>query len=175
MAPHNPDDEQRSEPGHRLAKSVWTDADFDSMGWHDCHVRAWAIVPDVEDEFAVRLLLDLDYIVHWAGGGRPGEPYSFWVAPATLAFHGVHRLEGKLSAGDGGDGDGLEIDTLTRSASRDEAGSYRWEFEAAFALAFHAAGFRQVFRRAPIHVERQHLTLAERGGLSFAEEAGDGG
>ena len=62
----------------------------------------------------------------------------------------------------------------TRTRVDDQPGYDRWELDSALALGFRAAGFRQIFRRAPLHVERQRLTLEERGGLSFAEDAYDG-
>jgi hypothetical protein len=49
--------------GPVLAKAVWTEADFDAMGWHDNAIYAIAVEP-VPDNPG-RLLLDLDYIVEW--------------------------------------------------------------------------------------------------------------
>ncbi len=31
---------------YELEKWVWTDADFEQMGWHDCRIRAFALLPD---------------------------------------------------------------------------------------------------------------------------------
>src|SRR5690348_9572503 len=47
-----------------LEKAVWTDGDFDTMGWHDASVHAIAFH---EEEHGAQdaLLLDLDYIVRW--------------------------------------------------------------------------------------------------------------
>ena len=50
-----------------LEKAVWTDGDFDRMGWHDARVHAIAFH---EDEDNAELLLDLDYIVRWIAGGE---------------------------------------------------------------------------------------------------------
>jgi hypothetical protein len=155
--------EKRGDLGHGLEKSVWTDADFGRMGWHESHVRAIALLPDDEDDFAGRLLIDLDYIVRWAGGHSPGEAYTFWIAPATLVFHGVYELEGSLQGTDG------EVWALTREAVDDTLGYDRWALEADVGLVFRAAGFRQIMRREPMHVHAQSLTPAERGGLSFSE------
>ena len=162
--------DDHADPGHRLEKRVWTDADFAAMGWHDCWVRALALVPDEEDDFAGRLLLDLDYIVRWAGGENPGAAYTFWIAPATLVFHGVYDLDGRIvqtmmiPAG-------FQCDSLARTPVDDQLGYDRWELAADVDIRFRAAGFRQIIRSEPQHVARQHLTLDERGGLSFGTAA----
>jgi hypothetical protein len=49
--------------GPAVAKTVWTEADFDAMDWHDNAVHAVALEPALPDPG--RLLLDLDYIVEW--------------------------------------------------------------------------------------------------------------
>jgi hypothetical protein len=62
----------------------------------------------------------------------------------------------------------LEIADLHRMPPPDPL----WHIEGqAFDLRFRAAGFVQYFLRPPRLVERQTLTLAERGGISVAEEA----
>ena len=68
---------------------IYTEADFDRLSWHDCHI--WGIelrAGDPDDgDWTSDLVLDIDFIVEWicgtGGGGR------FRVAPATLVFHGV--------------------------------------------------------------------------------------
>jgi hypothetical protein len=53
-----------------VAKTIWTDADFDAMSWHDNAVHAVAFEPQPSDPR--RLLLDIDYIVEWVPpGSRP--------------------------------------------------------------------------------------------------------
>jgi hypothetical protein len=42
-----------------VAKTTWTDADFDTMGWHDNAVHAVALEPAPSDPG--RLLLDIDH------------------------------------------------------------------------------------------------------------------
>ena len=44
---------------YQLEKSVWTDHDFEDMGWHDCKLFAISF----GDNF--QLLLDIDYIFKW--------------------------------------------------------------------------------------------------------------
>jgi hypothetical protein len=67
-----------------MAKSVWTEADFDAMGWHDNAVHAVALEP--MRDHPGRLLLDLDYIVEWVSAEPPATTLSFWICPATLVF-----------------------------------------------------------------------------------------
>jgi hypothetical protein len=54
-----------------VAKTTWTEADFDGMSWHDVKIHAVAVeeLPDNPG----RLLLDLDYIVE---GVLPEPPAS---------------------------------------------------------------------------------------------------
>jgi hypothetical protein len=165
--------EDHGDPGHGLEKSVWADTDFERMSWHDCRLLALAFVPDDEDEFAGRLLLDLDYIVRWAGGRSPREAFTFWIAPATLVFHGVYELTGSLTQG-GIVPAGLEIDAIARETVDDKLGYDRWTLQAGLELDCRAAGFRQIIRQAPLHVETQSLSLEQRGGLSFSETPFDG-
>lgn len=60
------------------AKSVYSNADFEALGFHDCHVHgiSW-------DSSVYALILDLDYIVQWIekNGG-----FAFLVAPAEIRF-----------------------------------------------------------------------------------------
>src|SRR5689334_9123992 len=78
-----------------LEKAVWTDGDFDTMGWHDATVHAIAFHED-EQGAQDALLLDLDYIVRWLDPEPPAEYFTFLVAPATLVFENVWNLQGEL-------------------------------------------------------------------------------
>ena len=57
-----------------VAKSVWTEADFDAMGSHDNAVHAVALEP-VRDHPG-RLLLDRDYIVEWVSAEPPATTHT---------------------------------------------------------------------------------------------------
>jgi hypothetical protein len=70
--------------GPTLAKTAWTQADFDQMSWHDNEVHAIAIEPAPPEPG--RLLLDIDYIVQWVPPQAPFRLISFWICPATLVF-----------------------------------------------------------------------------------------
>jgi hypothetical protein len=70
--------------GPAVAKTVWTEADFDAMDWHDNAIHAIAVEP-VPDNPG-RLLVDLDYIVGWVSPTSPSTTLDFWICPATLVF-----------------------------------------------------------------------------------------
>ena len=67
----------------------WTDADFNSLSWHDNYVHAIQVRnPEDGDEYD--LILDIDHILEWIKG--PNARLEFVVAPATLIFHIVEKL-----------------------------------------------------------------------------------
>ena len=69
---------------YELEKRVWTDADFEQMGWHDCLIYKMRVSGD--------LVLDIDYILQWNQPDVEGLPFTFWIAPATLVFKQVKNL-----------------------------------------------------------------------------------
>jgi hypothetical protein len=81
---------------HSLEKAVWAEADFEQMGWHDVHVHAFAFRPEIFE-----LWLDIDYIFSWVDPHGGETHYSFWVAPATLAFENVYDLKFDIESHDG--------------------------------------------------------------------------
>jgi hypothetical protein len=151
-----------------LEKCVWTDRDFDLMGWHDATVHALAVDWDtvvLEGGWhGATLLLDIDYIVTWI---RREGPIHFEVAPATLVFEDVWDIEGDLQS-EQTMGPPQILD-LNRGAAEDD-GLAAWEVDGdRFALRFRARAFHQHFRAWPIaNGEAQSLTSARRGGPSFA-------
>ncbi len=42
---------------YQLEKNIWTDTDFEKMGWHDNHIYKIRLIKDLE--------LDIDYILQW--------------------------------------------------------------------------------------------------------------
>ncbi len=69
------------------AGSVYSAAEFDKLGFHDCHVYGlrW-------DSSTYALILDLDYIVQWI---EEDANFEFLVAPAEIRFD--YASEVKLS------------------------------------------------------------------------------
>jgi hypothetical protein len=156
-----------SHPKPRLSKSVWSDADFDQMGWHDATIHGLAVHTEgLAENFRSRLLVDLDYVVEWVQPASPEEHFSFWVSPATLVFD-VWDLVGDIDSQFAE----LEIAGLQRSMPDDRRPDLpRWHIEGrAFDLKFGASGYRQYIRQAPILTSQQSLSLAARRGFAFTE------
>jgi len=56
------------------AKTVWTNADFDDLTWHDNTIHALAVEP-----LPGRLLLDIDHIVEGVRPDPAEATLSFWI------------------------------------------------------------------------------------------------
>jgi hypothetical protein len=61
--------------GYQSEKWVWTEADFDRMGWHDATIYAVQFGKDIS--------FDIDYIFEWVHADEDNF-FSFVVAPVTL-------------------------------------------------------------------------------------------
>lgn len=66
-----------------MVELTYTEADFDRLSWHDCHIWGLAFQagdPD-EDDWTSDLVLDIDFVAEWICGldGLAQFP----VAPAT--------------------------------------------------------------------------------------------
>jgi hypothetical protein len=150
-----------------------SEADFDRLSWHDCHL--WAIRFDVgsaeEDDWTSDLVLDLDFIVEWL---RPSEnEFAFRVAPATLVFQGVtdpHIAIDWARTGFQGALHLVSIDRITRERVAEQKvfldrPYYSWRIELNWPdgeITFGAVAFRQTLLADPITLDRQHLSRAER-------------
>ena len=152
-----------------LTKATWSDADFATMGWHDCRIHGLSIGEYDDDTLPpARLLLDLDYIVRWVSPARGRKEFTFWIAPATLVFEGAWDITGQL----GPLHEALEIADLHRLDAADGRPDPGLHLEGQnFDLRLRAAGYTQFLRSPPRHVPRQTLTSTERSGVSFAEES----
>jgi hypothetical protein len=69
-------------------RTTYTDADLDSLSWHDNHIHGLRLSEG--EHGAGELELDVDHIVEWLC--PENEPWCFRVAPATLTFHNVFGL-----------------------------------------------------------------------------------
>lgn len=148
---------------HPVEKSVWTDADFDQMGWHDNRIHAIAIEPD--PPWPGRVLIDLDYIVKWV---QPTESsFNFWISPATLVFD--HASDLVVETIDltrwGFDLEMIEI----RRDGPDEHGTFLWSVVGDVSFRLRSRGFTQYLRRPPVLIDSQRLSSDQRGGISFEE------
>jgi len=156
-----------------LEKWIWTEADFDVMGWHDATVRAVAFLLE-SYEFS----LDIDHIFKWIPPERNDDGYRFVVAPSTLVFHNVYQLSCDLELNFD-----VQIEDVNRADARvprnaehvGKSTEWLWTFGIrGGSVSFRATGFDQYVRRQPMLVSRQSLSLDERGGLSFARTTGEG-
>lgn len=146
-----------------LEKLVWTDADFDLMGWHDCWIHAYAALPDTSE-----LVFDIDYILKWEEPAPPDPNFTFWIAPATLVFADAWLERFELEGGEGL----LELSDLRREpvqhGTQRLTPAWRWTLDGHNgAVTLLASGFQQFMRRSPTHSKAQVLQAVERGGCSF--------
>ncbi|ODS63960.1 MAG: hypothetical protein ABS41_03875 [Arenimonas sp. SCN 70-307] len=150
-----------TEPYH-LEKPLWTDADFEVMGWHDS--RVWAMAADEERfEFA----MDLDYIFEWVHPG-PGETYfRFWVAPVTMVFENAYDVTFDIESQQGV----IEVADLHREEPKPTPNGaltdhlFRFECQEG-EISLRATGYRMYVRSEPRLMHGQCFSLEERGGIS---------
>ena len=155
------------EPEHGLLKSIWTDADFDAMGWHDARFYCFTVFAESSE-----LVVDLDYITRWIHPVHPDIYFRFWISPATLVFHDVQNISAVIEMRELFN---MEVVELKRTPLPGRISDWRWQFDLSNGeIALDASGYTQYFRRKPVLREYQHLEFAERGGISYARETFDG-
>ncbi len=152
---------------HILTRLSWIDQDFDVMPWHDCTIYAyWS------DNINVDLLMDMDYICAWVQPDGAHHPLSFYVAPATLAFHGVTDIRFSLESV----ANPFKLNDVRREDCRPIPNSpfetWQWTMEGHHGmLTMRAVGYTLYFRQQPTLMQVQSLSYEERGGISFARGA----
>jgi hypothetical protein len=149
---------------YEMEKLVWSQDDFDLMGWHDATVHAFALIPE-----QFELVLDIDYILKWEEPEPPAVYYTFWISPATLVFEGVQDIKINLDIDHIQD---IDLQGIEREgpvpAPNGELVDWNWVVEAnQGSITFRATGYRQYFRRPPIRIKEQGFEQSQRGGLSF--------
>jgi len=151
---------------YALEKSVWSEADFEKMGWHDVVVHALAF-----DTERYELLLDIDYLFAWVDPALPSEYFSFWLAPATMVFRDVWELKIEYEASLG-----FQLQGITRSEPRFRPHPHaegrkeerRWTLDSNEGqISFWATGYSLFTRKIPTQHPQQSFSLSERGGISF--------
>ncbi len=150
-----------------LEKPIWTDADYDKMGWHDVIIHGFSF-----DRPRYEVLFDIDYMFDWVNPEPPSPYYSFWISPVTLVFHNTYGLKADINHGLG-----LQIMDIIRSKDPvPQENAYikinkQWEWTLELdgsKISFHASGFTQFTCSLPRHWKKsQSFTLEERGGISF--------
>jgi len=152
---------------YELQKSIWTEADFEQMGWHDVRVHAIAFEPE-----SYRIVFDIDYIFAWVNPPSGETYFSFWIAPATLVFENIADLKIDLES------ENVEILHIDREdagkpVNADFIGKmhqWAWTLETtAGEILFKSVGYTQYARQMPRHVRGQSLSLDDRSGVNFAK------
>jgi hypothetical protein len=156
-----------------LDKNIWTQDDFDIMGWHDATIRALAL-EEGSRFLKNNLVLDIDYIFKWVVSEAPESVITFWVAPCTMIFKNRFDLEMDFEGSNCGDlmdiaGLHLKDKVFNKDNSLLYAGLiYEWAMELHQGLiSLKSDGFEQIVRRNPIYTPQQVLSMEERGGISF--------
>jgi hypothetical protein len=151
---------------YNLEKSIWTEKDFNSMGWHDSRIHGFAITTD-DENFQSELLLDIDYIFQWINPVPPDVYFTFFVAPCTLVFHNISDLTVDIETGRIV-GVELEIADLHLVEKREQTDIIYWNIETQQDdIKFEASGYTQYVRQNPKLVRGQKLSLDERNGIRF--------
>lgn len=148
---------------YQLEKQLFTDADFDTMSWHDCPIHALSFTDDY------KLSLDIDYIFKWVLMSNK-KRYQFWVAPCTLVFDNVHKIAFES------EDTTIIIDSITKNNPQrpknaeylNKDTEYDWLIETTVGeISFKSIGYNQHVRKKPVLLRSQSLDLETRGGVSF--------
>ena len=151
---------------YNLEKAVWTQSDFDGMGWHDSII--WSMLTNTED---YEYLFDLDYIFKWVHPKEDETNFKFWVSPVTMVFENAHDINIDIESQQGD----IEIADLymenpqpTHNKKYTEH-TYRFDCQEGV-ISLKATGFKMYVRSEPRLLERQSIDLNERNGISFGRE-----
>lgn len=154
-----------------LEKSIWTQEDFEVMGWHDVRIYGM-VIEKLEEAWQGNLIFDIDYIFKWVHPIAPQKYFSFWISPCTLAFKEVYDVKIDIDYR-GGAFDLLEISDLTLVSKHEQEPGvtiYEWQLELQEGdIRFKSLGFDQIVRKSPVYTNGQVLSLYERGGISFCK------
>jgi hypothetical protein len=153
---------------YKLEKWIWTEADFEKMGWHDVQIHAFAFMPKTFE-----LVFDIDYILQWVQPDtKKNETYfKFWISPATLVFENIYDLKIEVESDFG-----IELQNVRREEPQkpknaeyiDRETEWRWILEAQEGeISLRSVGYKQYLRKEPVLVRAQSLNLEDRGGFSF--------
>ena len=136
---------------YELEKRIWTDTDFDKMGWHDNHIYKIRLTEDLE--------MDIDYILKWNQPDLNGLPFTFWIAPATLVFKNIKNLAFEF-------GIGLENCFEIEEIERED--DNQWIIITRQGdIRFTSTGYEQCIRQEPSFQFGQTISYIERYGYSL--------
>ena len=140
---------------YQLEKWIWSEADFEQMGWHDATIYA--------TQFGQDISFDTDYIFEWVQADK-NDFSSFVVAPVTLVFRESTIIKFDL---DFRLGQKIKVEDLHRTTSA--TGDTQWFLETHQGdIIITAETFRQIVRRLPTLQIGQQLSPEERGDSNFS-------
>jgi len=149
--------------GYLAEKTLFTEQDFETMGWHDNPIHAFAFSPEKRE-----VSFDIDYIFKWEKPLTGEKHYRFWVSPATLVFEDVFDLKIAHDSYAGLTILDIEREEVKRDGVEFPKKLWSWKIdcvEATWTICAH--GYRQFIRRQPVLTGQQRLTAEQRGGFSF--------
>jgi len=164
-------------PEYELEKYVWSQDDFDRMGWHDCCIYSIAFFPfvfpdnpnDVDSYKPSELAIDLDYIFEWIDPEEGDVYFRYMISPSTLVFSNVYDIQIKSKNCE------MIIDSITRDDERKRKNKksidWLWKITChSGSICFRSEGFLQYTRKAPELCHNPWRELEKRGGISFNRE-----
>ena len=151
---------------YNLEKMIWTESDYDKMGWHDSKIHAISFRPD-KFEF----LLDLDYIFEWVNPSDNEQDYKFWVSPVTMVFENTYDVCFDIKTDSG-----LEIQDIKRDSPRKPKNAdyiskeieWLWSIECLQGnISLRSVGYKMYVKSDPILLNTQSFDLDQRNGINF--------
>jgi len=157
-----------------MVTATYTEADFDNLSWHDCHVHGIELLSGDrgQNDWTSAVALDIDFIAQWICG--TGDATRFRVAPATLTFHAVTDLRIEIDWATNGYPAFMytaSLDRVEREPVVDQKVSigrpyYSWTLRFNWpergVIRCGAAGFTLNLRSEPIEVATQELSRNQR-------------
>jgi hypothetical protein len=151
---------------YELKQWIWSDVEFENMGWHDCVIHATCFPRG--DTFD--LVFDIDYILKWIQPIAPSKYFSFWVAPATLVFENVADIKFDFATCND-----MEIDSIEREKPSSLTPNYiyrdkEWLWTISChrgEIVFRSTGYKQFIRSAPVLTNACSLEFDARGAYCF--------
>ena len=144
--------------------TIWTDAQFDSLSWHDNHVHALRIIEGPHGTGT--LALDIDYILEWLPS-EERKGYRFRICPAELRFLNVTDLRIRLdyATATAAVGPFSLAGISRREEARQHYTAQIWTLAINWPggeISFAASGFEQVATGGPVVAEQQWLAAQQR-------------
>ncbi|QWW68956.1 hypothetical protein [Rhizobium sp. WYJ-E13] len=135
-----------------VEKEIWTNEDFDVMGWHDCRLYSISLPNESFD-----LKIDIDYIFKWEKRGD--RFFGFWVSECDLTFHQVFDF--KITIEPENTTPTIISDITRKNVRPTPSGElFVWDYEIELdkgVICFSATGFTQKLRSQPVFSESQNL------------------